>query len=51
MLLLELGAGAEKNNAECIKDKGKRVTWNDPVVTEEWILVKPYRGKNESGKK
>jgi hypothetical protein len=36
-----------EDNAE---DKGNRVTWSEPVVTEEWIEVKRFRGKNKRGK-
>jgi hypothetical protein len=52
----------EIKSTKRIKDNGKRVTWNKPVVTGEriiplvtgedgWIIVKRYRGKNKAEKK
>ena len=28
----------------------KHVQWKDPVVTDEWILVKRYSGRNKTKK-
>jgi hypothetical protein len=58
--VLELGTssvptpgGTSSVPTSSIKDtgNGKQVTWNDPVVTGEWTVVKRYRGKHKMEKK
>jgi hypothetical protein len=49
--VLELGTSSVPTSSVKDTGNGKQVTWNDPVVTGEWTVVKRYRGKNKMEKK